>query len=249
MPYFSGQGRAYVAATSAGTPQAFAYLGNCSAVSFSLETDILEHKESTSGQRLTDLRLTREKKASFKATFEEFSAANLARVLWGSSTAVTGSTVSAEAKPTGLVANDYIRTVFPDISSVSIVDSAGTPATLVANTDYVITSAKHGTIQILNVAGFTQPFKVSYTYAAHIRIPMLTGAQPEVWLKFDGLNTADSNNAVLVELYRVVLDPAAQFDLIHDEVAAFEMSGSVLYDVTKLNDATLGQFGRVILVD
>lgn len=77
---------------------------------------------------------------------------------------------------------------------------------------------------------------------------MLTQGFTDRWVKFDGLNTVDSNRQVVVDLYKVNFDPVAQLDLINDDVMKFELSGGALYDSTKEADTVLGQFGRVQLL-
>jgi hypothetical protein len=106
--------------------------------------------------------------------------------------------------------------------------------------------AEQGAIELLNITGFTQPFKVDYSYGAAKRLAMFKSAQPEVWLRFDGLNTADGNSRVIVDLYRVVLNPSKDFSLIGDDIQKFELSGRVLADTTKSDTGPLGLFGRVI---
>jgi hypothetical protein len=246
MPYWSGQGKVYIATTTAGVPGVFRYVGNCPILNVALETDVLEHKESTSGQRLTDLRIIRGKSAKFTFTIEEFEKKNLALALYGADSTIAGSTVTAEVFTTVAV-GDYVKTARQDLSSIVIKDSAGTPATLTLNTHYEITSAKHGTIKFINLASFTQPFKIDYTYATVTNVNMFTAGFADRWVKFDGLNTVDTNKACLVELYKVNFDPVAQLDLINDDIMKFELSGGALYDSTKEADTTLGQFGRLIL--
>lgn len=249
MPYFSGQGKVYVAERdSNGNAKAFRFIGNVPALNVSLSLDKLEHKEATSGQRLKDLEIIREKNAEFNCTLEEFTIKNLAMAFYGIDAAITGSTVTAEVMPSALVAGDIVRTRYGDISSVVVKDSAGSPATLVAGTDYRINSAKHGSIEILNVGSYVQPFKVDYAYAAQSNLPLFTGAAKERWVRFEGLNTADSDRPLLVELYKVKIDPATDFALINDELAQFELGGAVLDDPTKSADAVLGRFGRIVLL-
>ena len=65
-----------------------------------------------------------------------------------------------------------------------------------SNTDYEITSAKHGMVKFLNLASYTQPFKAAYTYATRTNIKMLTQGFSDRWVKFNGLNTVNSNRAV-----------------------------------------------------
>lgn len=247
MPYFSGQGRAYIAVATAGVPGVFRYVGNVPVLNVALETDVLEHRESTSGQRLTDLRIIRGKSSKFSFTLEEFNKDNLALALYGVTASISGSTVAVETFPTVAV-GDYVRLAHPDISSLVITDSAGSPATATLGTHYSIQSAKHGTIKILNLASHTQPYKAAYTYATRQNVNMLTQGFADRWVKFDGLNTVDSNTPVLVELYKVNFDPIAQMDLISDDIWKMELSGGALYDSTKEGDATLGQFGRVQLI-
>lgn len=249
--YFSGQGKLLVANAANGIPGVFRNVGNVSELSVQLETEIFEHKESSSGQRLPDLRLIKSKGAKFNAKLQDFSKENLALVLYGTSTVVAAGTVTSstpEIQPAGVISGDYLRTKYQKISSVVITDSATSPATLVAGTHYVIDSADHGTIKIINPVSFTQPFKISYTYTSVTSTNMFTSATPELWLRFEGLNTADSNRPVLVELFRSTPDPLKQLDLITDELAVFELAGSVLYDATKTNDALLGTFGRVVQI-
>jgi len=244
---FSGQGKLYVGARqSNGNPGAFRYVGNVRDLTFALATTTLEHKESVSGQRLTDYRLITEKKTTVNGVLEDFQIDNLALALYGTKATQAGSSVTGEAFVSPVAVGDYVRTKYPEISAVVVKDSAGLPATLVLNTDYEITSAKHGTVKFLALGAYVQPFKIDYTYGSHDHVPMFNAAPPERWLKFDGLNTADSNKEVLVEFYRVLLDPLSEMALINDDFAGLPLAGSALYDETKLSDAYLGQFGRFV---
>ncbi len=63
MAYFSGQGRVYIGARdSNGNPLGLNFVGNVPELKVSLSVETLEHQESTSGQRLTDLQLIKTKK-------------------------------------------------------------------------------------------------------------------------------------------------------------------------------------------
>lgn len=251
MPYFSGQGKAYVATAVGGAPGAFRFLNNVSALALQLETQVLEHKESTSGQRLTDLRLAQGNNAKFSITLEEFDKKNVALALRGADSQIMSGSVTNEIFPAALIAGDIVRLAKQKVSALVITDSAGAPATLTLGTHYEITSADHGTVKILNVAAFTQPFKAAYSHAAVDNINLLTQGISDRWIKFDGLNTADSgtpNRPVMIEIYRAVFDPVSQLDLISDTVMQLQLNGSALYDSTKANDAVLGAFGRIVLI-
>jgi len=246
MPYFSGQGRVYIGARDAsGNPLSMRWLGNVPELKVSLNVETIEHKESYSGQRLTDLSLIKGKDGEFSCAIEDFSIDNLELTLYGQTSSVTAGSVTAEALPTGAVAGGLYLLANQFVSSVVVKDSAGTPATLTEGTHYKV-HAEQGAIEFLDVAVFTQPFMVDYSYGASKRLAMFKAGQPEVWLRFDGLNTADANQRVIVDLYRVALNPSKDLSLIGDELQRFDLSGRVLADVTKPDAGPLGLFGRVI---
>ena len=97
MSYFSGQGRVFIGARdNNGNPQGLVYVGNVPDLKVSLSVETLEHQESQSGQRLTDLQLIKTKKGEFACTLEELIQTNLELSLYGSTTAVTTGTVTDE---------------------------------------------------------------------------------------------------------------------------------------------------------
>lgn len=245
--YFRGQGKVFVAERDvSGNKKAMMWLGNVAALTLALEVETLEHKESYSGQSLTDLKLITSKKATVSATLESWSLNNLALGLYGQTVDVTGTTVTGEVLPSGLVVGDIVQTAHPKISSVTVKDSAGTPATLVANTDYRIDDADFGRIEILNLASYTQPFTADYTYGNRVDVGMFTEPVPERWLSFHGLNTAATDRPVIIDLFRVSLNPLGQLAMIGDEVGSYEMAGEALVDSTKSASSALGQFGRIL---
>lgn len=249
--YFIGQGRVYVAdRDTSGNSKSFRDCGDVSSLKFSLSTDVVEHNEHTSGQKLTDLRIERKKSASMQAIIDEFSKENIALSCRSTAGTIAAGTVTAEVfTPTGVVAGEIYRTVKPVVSSVVVKDSAGSPATLTLGTHYTIEDAKAGLIKFVNVAAFVQPFKVDYSNGLVDNVPLFTTGLNEKWLRFVGLNGANSDKKVMVDLYRVAFDPMKDFDLIGDDITKFSLDGSVLYDSTKVADAVLGTFGRVVILE
>ena len=253
MDYFSGQGKLYFGTRSAaGNPETFRWIGDVADFSFSAEPDILEAKENYSGNRQTVVRITRELKMSMKASLRQISADNLKLMLLGETVAQAGASVTDEVitPTTGTLA---VGNVFlfagQDVSAVTITDSTGTPKTLTADVNYTL-NAKGGSIEILDVTtggAFTLPLLADYTKAAATRVKMFTAANVEYWLRFEGLNTAVSGYPpVIVDIYRVRLDPVKDFGLINDDLGNFELSGSCLVDQTKTAVGDFGQFGRMI---
>jgi len=249
--YFSGQGKVFIAErdSTTGQPKSFRFVGNVPELKVSLAVEQLEHKESTSGARLLDFRMTKEKKCNLQFVLEDFTAENLEMGMYGTTSVLGAATVTAEEFPDDLVAGDFVRLANPKVSAVVIKDSAGSPVTLTLDTHYRIASADFGTIEILNVASFTQPFTAAYSAAAGGQnVAMFTQPSKERWIRFEGLNTADENKPVLIELYRSLLDPQKEFSPISDELLKMDLEGAVLYDPTKVADAVLGQFGRIVML-
>ncbi|MGH8572895.1 MAG: hypothetical protein ACREX8_10005 [Gammaproteobacteria bacterium] len=250
MPYFSGQGRVYIGARDLnGNPQGLAYVGNVPELKVTLTVETLEHQESTSGQRLTDLQLIKTKKGEFACTLEELIAANLSLALYGATADQGTGTVSAEALPNPVTLGSLYLLAKQNVSSVVIQDSSATPKTLPAG-QYTV-NAKHGSIVINDKTTggpYVEPFQVDYAYASASVTAMFTQPLPERWVRFEGLNTADSNREVVVDLYRVAINPAKELSLITDELLKFELSGQVLADTQKPAGGALGQFGRIVQV-
>jgi len=248
--YFSGQGKVYLGTrNSDGTFNAPLFVGNVPSLSVNLDTDVVEHKESTTGKRLPDLRLTREQRATVQMTLEDINSDNLALMLHGTKRTIASSAVTNEAMPTAMAVGSLYKAAQEGLSAISVVDSAGTPATLVLNTHYKVVDAAFGLIEILNIASFVQPFKINYTYAARTQVPIFDAAATERYIRYHGLNTANTNKKVLVEIYRVLFDPAQNMQLINDDVAQWEMTGSCLYDASREGTTALGPFGRFSYVD
>ncbi len=164
--YASFQGRVFLGKRDIdGLPIEVRSPGNVAELKLSLKTDVLEHYESQTGQRSLDHRMVKQKSATVNLTIEEFTKENLALALYGNHVVGTPGTVTAE--PVGgatPIAGDRYFLAHPKVSSLVVVDSAGTPATLVLGTNYTA-DVDFGALQFLDTTGFTAPFKASYTLA------------------------------------------------------------------------------------
>lgn len=247
--YASFQGRVFLGKRDAdGLPIEVRSPGNVAELKLSLKTDVLEHFESQTGQRSLDHRLVKQKSATVNLTIEEFTKENLALALYGNHVVGTAGTVTAEPLGAGpLLVGDRYFLAHPKVTNLVLKDSAATPVTLTLGTHYTA-DTDFGAIQCLDVTGFTAPFKASYAYGVATEIGIFTQALPERFLRLEGINTAQGNAKVLVELYRVAFDPLKEISFISDEYNKFELEGSLLADTTKAYDAVLGQFGRIVQI-
>ena len=247
--YASFQGRVYLGKRDInGLPIEVRSPGNVADLKLSLKTEVLEHYESQSGQRSLDHRMIKSKSATINLSIEEFTKENLALALYGTHVVTTGGTVTDE--PVGgaaPVVGDRYFLAHPKVSTLVVKDSAGTPATLTLGTHYTA-DTDFGALQFLDTTGLTAPFKASYAFGDVSEIGIFTQPLPERYLRLEGLNTAQGNAKVLVELYRVAFDPLKELALISNEYNKFDLEGSLLADSTKPYDAVLGQFGRIVQI-
>jgi hypothetical protein len=200
--------------------------------------------ESCSGQALTLKTWTKRQEAMVTLEMVQFSRDELAIGLYGTSASVAGSTVTGETFPTVAVGN-YVHTKYPGVSSVVVKDSAGTPATLVADTDYKVDSAAHGRIQILDLGAYTQPFKADYAYAAHGRVTAFTGAATRKGIVFDGVNVAEGNAPVRVIVPLIDFDPTKDFNWLSQDEVTLTLEGEILYADALSADSAWGPFFKV----
>ncbi len=244
MSLFSFQGKVFAGnRLPNGKLEKPVWAGNVPSMTLQLATDSTNKTESFSGNRLQYGRLQRGKTATLNMTFDEWLPQNIALAVWASVLDVAGGSVTGEVLPSGLVAGDRIKLDHPFVSALAITDSAGTPATL-APANYNLESPNAGLIELLDPGALVQPFKAAYTYAGRQSFTMFTAAPPERYILLDGINT-ETNEPVIVTLYRCKFDPVSDLAFINDEYGNFALSGSVLYDVVNAANANLGGFGRI----
>lgn len=96
--YYSGQGVVLLAERNqiTGKPKGFYPVGNVSALAITVEVSTLEHKESHTGQRGTDLRLTTETNVGVNMTMENFISENLAKATRGTSSRKAAGSITSE---------------------------------------------------------------------------------------------------------------------------------------------------------
>ena len=243
--YFSGQGKLKIAPIVAGVIAAgYRWVGNVPDFKPAFANTKLDHKESYTGQRLTDKTITTELKSTFSATLEDWSPENMALATRGKVEKTTAGTVTDEASPATLAVGESWLLKNSNITSLTITDSAATPAT-VDPSKYVVDLA-YGTVEMTDITGLTLPLKASYTKGVVEVVPFFTQPVQEVALLFEGINTADSNKKVRAELYRVALDPTKELGLITENFGQFVIEGTTLVDETKGEDPLFGKFGRMV---
>jgi hypothetical protein len=243
--YFSGQGILLVAKKdpTTGKPLGFRNVGNVSDLKISPKTSVLDHKESSTGARGIDKRITTEISCDVSAQLESIDKDNLAMALRGSVTDVTAGTVTAELFTAYLGTTSALENI-----SVSAVILKGTGAkstdTYVVDKNYTV-NAESGSINIMSAAAQTaagagiliieegDDLSVAYAFAAQSKVESLTDASQEYVLRFEGLNTAEGNKACIVDIYRFSPNPLKELALINDKLGDITLEGPALADMTR----------------
>ena len=76
-------------------------------------------------------------------------------------------------------------------------------------------NAKHGSLVVLDATSggpYTEPFTVDYAYGAAQITAMFTQPLPERWIRFGGSTPPTANREVVIDLYRVAINPAKELD-------------------------------------
>jgi hypothetical protein len=253
--YFSGQGQVLVAKrSSAGIPGSFFLMGNVPKFEVKPAMERRKHRESQSGQRLIDKVQTTTKSGTLDMTLEDIRKDNLTLLLSGKKVTLSAGSYtsgSPDTFPAGLVVGSIAKLSRPNVSSLVIKDSAGTPATLTLGTHYRILDAKHGTVEILSLGALVQPFKAEYSYAStDIITAFEANDDDEYWVYFAGVNTEGSpDQQIGMDLYRCVFNAAELIALINEEQGSFDISAEILRDSVRASDANFGGFARWLYID
>lgn len=245
MPGFSGQGKVSigtaVVTNGVRVPGMLRFIGNASEFKLSIDEQTATRNDSFTGLRMPLRRISKARGASLMIKFDEFNPDNLALALKAATTQVSASgAVLGYTFPSGAKVGSVLAAPAKNLSSVVIKDSAGSPATLVPGVDYSL-DAFAGTVEILRLQAFVQPFKMDYTPGAHTKTGALNQPTIEHYVHFAGINT-DDNSRAIVDVFRVPLTPSKEIALINDDFADFELNGEVLADTGRAVNSADGQF-------
>jgi len=247
--YYYGQGKVFAAPIISGVIGAYRFMGDVSALSVALAVEKVEHKESYSGQKALVRSFPIGKTATLNMTLRSIETDNLAMVLFGKPVITPAGTVTGEDLGT-LAAGDTIRLAQAGASNLVITDSASPAKTLDPSHYELLDNGVYGEVLIKSLPTAPAPvfpLKAAYSHAAKKAVGMFTSPQPTVAIRYQGVNLAEGNAPVLIELYKVATDPLAELPLISDgtEVAGLSITGGILLDSNKPASGELGQFGHI----
>lgn len=230
--YFYGQGRVYAATINPQTKlhnNDFEWLGNIPSLTINFDVDVVEHNESHTGDRSPDLRVENRKNISGTIIFEEWNRLNLDKILYAKTNAITNASVTEEEH------NAKVGYSFPlnniNIASFTSLTDDGATTTYVNGTDYSI-NLKSGMITIPSSSSIPDDsiVEANYSFGEHFDVKPYSKDNFDRWLRFDGLNSANDNQPVVIDIVRSRFMPPNNMDLIGDEMSQLECEFGTLYE-------------------
>ncbi len=255
--WYSGAGQPFAGLRDSvtGLPKSMFPFGNCPRVEVAMTVERRKHKDSRGANRLEDKVQTVTKGGEFRCTLEDIARKNVGLYLSADQQTIAASSYSSGSPDicpdSALVVGSIWKLRKPNVSSLVIKDSAGTPATLTLGTHYRIVDAGHGLIEILSLGALTQPFKAEYSYAQTIVVPAFSADDNrEYYIYVATLNTEPTTDQRIgFHCYRVVFDPASVIALVNAEQGSFELTATILRDPVLALDSQYGEFCRWDYVD
>lgn len=246
--YFIGKGRLYFAAknTTTGLPTDFTWLGNVPKLTLNTNQADVEHKESYTGLNLTDKVIATGQKANASFTVEEFTRTNLTYFLFGTSSSISAATVTNETVIAKL--GGFVPVANINITTWTSLVLGSAPATVYVNgTDYTV-NLSTGMIYFPPTSTIADgaSLRASYASGAVERVSGFTGNQnPTYWLRFDGLNQAEDNKPVIIDIYNFRPKPVGSMELINEDFSKLDIDGMALYEDRMPDNTTDGRFFRI----
>jgi hypothetical protein len=244
MYYARGQGKVYFAPRNANGPTGgFIWIGDADQYSVQGTQETLEFRESYSGLRAKVIDTITSTDLSFTLQMRNFSAANLARAYYGTTTAGTGAGVVGETFDA--YAGTSYFTKHPGISAVTATKGV-TP--LVLNTDYTFDSTTGevtflpGSIIITGTSAHA--CSISYTFATYTgKVQTIVSDPKNFVIKFIGKD--QENRAMQVTVFNARPSIPADMQLIGTEVGALTITGG-LQIASEITGAGLSKFMEII---
>lgn len=246
--YFIGKGRLFFATKNAttGLPTDFTWLGNVPKLTLNTNQADVEHKESYTGFNFTDKVIATGQKTNASFTVEEFTRTNIAYFLFGTGSTISPATVTAETVIAKL--GGFVPVANINITTWTSLTLGAAPSTIYVNgTDYTI-DLKSGMLYFPPTSTITDgaSLRANYASGAIERISGFTGNQnPTYWLRFDGLNQADDNKPVIIDIYNFRPKPVGSIELITEDFSQLDIDGMALYEDRMPDNTSDGRFFRI----
>lgn len=242
---FSGQGIVSIAErTDLGRPKGFIDLGNVSQLEFSPKVERVPHKESRTGNNFTDKVFEKANEVEVSMTCDSIATENLKLYLYGSDTTLATATITDEEIIAYLGKSVALARMNP--TTFTSLTNDGGVTTYVEGTDYTI-DLRTGVLKLSATASFAEGdiLRANYDAGAEDIVAAFTELNSDRYLRFDGLNRASDGKEVVIEAYKVRLDPSEMIPVINEEFGEYALKGMALYDTCWADQSAYGGFFRI----
>lgn len=249
--YMYGQGKVKLAEILVnGTRGPWEWIGDVSTLDGTFAETEVSHRESYSGLKAKVRSWMTETEMTWAATIHQLNVDGVARFTQALITEGAQGTVTSEEFPDDLVAGDVVTLEHPGPSNLVITDSAGTPATLDPE-HYEYDAYGNVTLLSLPTPVATQPFSAAYSYAATRQAALLAGSRKQYALRYEGINLAENNQPIILELYKLSPGLLQTLSMITsgNQLASAPVNFTSLLDTSKPASGPLGRFGRLIEIE
>lgn len=245
-----GKGALYLAALDPTTykPTHFRHLGNSPGFNLNLETEVLEHFSSRSGIKQQDREIILSQKIGLSITLDYLDFDNLSLFLSGSTakdqtnSARTVTTTDRLVHADALKGREY---ELRDANELRLFDlhtsglvlkshatTVGSATTLVEGEDYTL-DRTWGTFFLLSTGSrHSDGNSVWFSYTPNGSseklidvVNMLTQTKVSGFLRFKGINPANSNKQMMVDFHSVSLKAEGELSLIGEDYSTMTLTG------------------------
>lgn len=231
-PYqYQGNGVMLIAERdSSGAHRGFKDIGKCSEISLEISEEILTHYTQQQASGHKDVSLVRRTDVDVKILLNHIDTDNLERFLKATYTLVSaGSDVMLPVIELGYrYPLNYLNV------SNALVTNMGNTATYVEDSHYKLDAAT-GSVEIIDPQPVLTPMvpgaiRIAYDYSEQKHLEYGFGKRSEYYFRFEGLNIAESNVPVVLNLYRVGFHLMNQFYVQRSKSSELVIQGAILQD-------------------
>lgn len=237
--YYYGQGKVYLALRdSSGKHGSWRWVGDVSSLNVNFEFTQKIVKSSRKGMVYQTQAHMTECAATVTSVWHDFSKENLAILLNSEPLVEPFSIHSTYELSAGIVEGDNFSLPHTNVFNVTIIG-------LTDGTDYQV-DPLWGMIEFIKTPD-NKKYTVNYEHLQNLSLPLFSSSSIELSLRYQGVNIAEGNSPLLVELYRLVFDPLTTLELINAEDAVLGMvtTAKLLADMTSNNESTFSHFGKI----
>lgn len=237
------QGRLYVAQRSAaGAALGFYPLGNCPKLSITLGLTAAQYATAqqptpgTPGYQAMD-KSNQSQDPTVDMDLESVTKENLAMAMYGDAARIPSRAAASDT------ITCYVGRAMPlsniAIQSFTSLTVAGTSTVARKGIDYDV-NLTHGTITLLIGGAYPDGtvFTAVYDSAAYDKVNGFTTAPPILWVRFEGLNMVSNASPVVVDIFKVRMQPIDAISLIGDALTSISLKGRVMLDRDPNNPAS-----------